>query len=145
MSKLTKSELESAYRNMQEIISKQEKQIENLKKQIDDNKITYQTSYDKLNAKFQAEIEILSGVEPETIEAVEPSVHAVWLQKIRVLCDHSKGSYRKMLEDFARLVRRDIKGNKPHSTLSVKQKNVIDSGLERQNITDITITDYEFK
>ena len=142
MSELTKSELKNAYRNMQEIIFKQEKQIEDLKKQIDDDRIIYQKNYDKLKSKFNTEMEILAGVEPETVKALEPSVHAVWLQKIRVLSKHSTGYYNKMLGDFSRLVERDIKNNKPHSTLSAKQKKVIDDGIKRQNITDITVTDY---
>ena len=138
MSNLNKSELEAAYTNMQNIITKQEKEIEDLKQEIVDNKDEYKKNYYKLKEKYNDEIDLLSGVELKHNEvAKSESENVVWLHSIRFLLEHSKNSYRKMYSNFENIVVKDIKNKKTHSSLTVNQRTAIQNGLEYQKITSI--------
>jgi len=138
MSNLNKSELEAAYTNMQNIITKQEKEIEDLKQEIVDNKDEYKKNYYKLKEKYNDEIDLLSGVELKHNEvAKSESENVVWLHSIRFLLEHSKNRYRKMYSNFENIVVKDIKNKKTHSSLTVNQRTAIQNGLEYQKITSI--------
>ena len=138
MSNLNKSELEAAYTNMQNIITKQEKEIEDLKQEIVDNKDEYKKNYYKLKEKYNDEIDLLSGVELKHNEvAKSESENVVWLHSIRFLLEHSKNCYRKMYSNFENIVVKDIKNKKTHSSLTVNQRTTIQNGLEYQKITSI--------
>ena len=138
MSNLNKSELEDAYTNMQNIITKQEKEIEDLKQEIVDNKDEYKKNYYKLKEKYNVEIELLSGVELENSQVVESkSENAILLKSIRTLIDRVPPKYKNMYNNFENIVVKDIKNKKTHTSLSIKQRNVIEIGLEHQKITSI--------
>ena len=138
MSNLNKSELKDAYTNMQNIITKQEKEIEDLKQEIVDNKNEYKKNYYKLKEKYNDEIDLLSGVELKHNEvAKSESENVVWLHSIRFLLEHSSNSYRKMYSNFENIVVKDIKNKKTHSSLTVNQRTTIQNGLEYQKITSI--------
>ena len=138
MSNLNKSELEDAYTNMQNIITKQEIEIEDLKQEIVDNKDEYKKNYYKLKEKYNDEIDLLSGVELKHNEvAKSESENVVWLHSIRFLLEHSSNSYRKMYSNFENIVVKDIKNKKTHSSLTVNQRTTIQNGLEYQKITSI--------
>ena len=138
MSNLNKSELKDAYTNMQNIITKQEKEIEDLKQEIVDNKDEYKKNYYKLKEKYNDEIDLLSGVELKHNEvAKSESENVVWLHSIRFLLEHSSNSYRKMYSNFENIVVKDIKNKKTHSSLTVNQRTTIQNGLEYQKITSI--------
>ena len=139
MSNLNKSELEGAYTNMQNIITKQEKEIEDLKQEIVDNKDEYKKNYYKLKEKYNVEIELLSGVELENSQVVESkSENAILLKSIRTLIDRVPPKYKNMYNNFENIVVKDIKNKKTHTSLTIKQRNVIEIGLKYENNMSIS-------
>jgi len=136
MSNFTKSELEKAYANMQNIINKQEKKIKKLEQIIQDNENKYSENLKQLKEKYNTEIELLAGVDLENNQITESkSEHAIWLQSTRILKESASApKWKRMFSDFERVVKNDIKNKRAHTSLSIKQRNAIQKGLKYRGI-----------
>jgi|2_EtaG_2_1085320.scaffolds.fasta_scaffold35170_1 hypothetical protein len=135
---LTIEEYQKAYVNMQNIIDVQNKKIEKLKQENQDNKNNFDERISDLKMKYKAQMELLAGVELKNSEIVNTkSEHAILLQSIRLLLERTPNSYSKMYSNFERIVKKDISNQVSHSSLTPKQRNTIEKGLEYQGILNI--------
>ena len=116
---------------MQNIIDKQEKEIEKLKQTIEENKNEYFENYNQLKQKYNTEIDLLSGVEVENKQVIKSnSKNAMLLQSIRFLMERVPENYKRMYVTFEEIVKKDIKNKKTYSSLTVAQRDVIKRGLK---------------
>ncbi len=135
MEEMTLEEHQKAYVNMENIIDEQKKKIIELEQEKQDIKNKFDERVRELREKFSTEIELMAGVEAENSEVVKSkSEHAMLLQSIRILLEHTPDSYSEMYSNFERIVKKDISNQASHSSLTPKMKKVIEKGLEYQGI-----------